>query len=272
MSEGGRRQRLAYRRYDKSPEASWVVLLPGAGAASAIWRRQIPFLRQRHNVLVIDLPGHGRSPLGRRGELYHFEAIARQIIGVLDEERILRPHLVSMSLGALLAEEVAALYPDRVRTLVLAGGIAGLSWWALLLMHAGRAVSPVVPYIGLYRLFAWIMMPGRTHAETRRLFTVHAARLGRGEFLRWYELSSQVGAVMQQNESRRALVPTLFVMGEEDYMFLEFARARARKRFDTSLSVISRSGHVCSVENPQDFNRIVGAFLEEQDKHKGTCG
>ena len=109
-----------------------------------------------------------------------FEAIARQIIGVLDEEGILRPHLVSMSLGALLAEEVAALYPDRVRTLVLAGGIAGLSWWALLLMHAGRAVSPVVPYIGLYRLFAWIMMPGRTHAETRRLFTVHAARLGRG--------------------------------------------------------------------------------------------
>jgi pimeloyl-ACP methyl ester carboxylesterase len=257
---------LAFRRYFRNPDSEWLVLLPGAGSAAAIWRRQIPVLRRSWNVLVIDLPGHGRSPHGMGPAEYSFEFVANQVMEVLDAEGVPAAHFVSMSLGALIAETISLISPARVYSLVLAGGIAKLSWWATLLMYGGRIANWFMPYIALYRIFAWIIMPGRTHAFTRSLFAAHARRLGRQEFLRWYRMCTSVRSLMNRAGRRPDSIPTLFVMGERDYMFKKFAMERARTRSDTQVAVIRNCGHVCSLEQPDEFNRVISTFLIQHGK------
>lgn len=254
-------QNLDFRRYSKNPTADWIVLLPGAGAAAAVWRRQIPYLRRTFNLLVIDLPGHGRSPKGSDSDAYTFSSIAARVMALMQSESIERAHLLSMSLGGLVAETIALLCPERVQSLVLAGGVAKLSLWATTLMYVGRAASQIVPYMVLYRALAWIMMPGSNHAPTRRLFSAHARRLGRREFLRWYRLSREVKALTRRCASRSSFIPTLFVMGDADYMFYRYAVERARSRPDTAVATIANCGHVCSVEHPDEFNKVAEQFL-----------
>jgi pimeloyl-ACP methyl ester carboxylesterase len=168
-----------------------------------------------------------------------------------------------MSLGALIADAVALCCPERVASRVQAGGIAGLSWWARVLMHIGRVAGRILPYILLYQVFAWIIMPGVHHARTRRIFAAHAVRLGREEFLRWYRMCSSVSQLMKRSAVQPIFIPTLFVMGANDYMFCKFAVDRARIRKDTKVIIIPDSGHVCSIERPNDFNDVVRAFLNE---------
>ena len=259
-------QSLSYRRYESGCSADWVVLLPGAGAASVIWRRQIPVLRRTHNVLAIDLPGHGRSPQGTQSDLYSFESIANQIIDVLDKEGITSAHLISMSLGGLIAETIALHHPERVRSLILAGGIAKLNWWAICLMYISHALRPLMPYMALYRIYAWIIMPGSAHARTRHIFAAHAIRLGRQEFLRWCRMCSQIRSLLRRSADRSTFIPTLFVIGEADYMLYSYALERAQRRSDTNFASVPNCGHVCSVERPDVFNQIVGEFFLDQKR------
>jgi pimeloyl-ACP methyl ester carboxylesterase len=184
------------------------------------------------------------------------------MIALLEREGVDRAHFLSMSLGGLVAEAIGLLYPERMSSMILAGGIAKLDWWATLLMYLGRATSLLMPYMALYRIFAWIIMPGARHARTRLLFYAHAQRLGREEFLRWYRLSSEVKTLLSRSANRPAPIPSLFVMGADDYMFLPQAVERARSRTDTTVATIGNCGHVCSVERPDEFNRVVEEFLQ----------
>ena len=263
---------LAFRRYDRDADASWVILLPGTGAAAAIWRRQVQFLRLQYNLLSVDLPGHGRSPHGSGSGSYSFESIAAQIVKVLDREKIACAHIISMSLGGVIADTVALIYPERIMSIIMAGGIADLNPFATSLMYIGRVLNPFLPYIALYRIFAWIIMPGRAHRPTRKLFAAHAVRLGRDEFLRWYRMCTQVRRVLARAANRPTIIPTLFVIGQSDYLFHAGALRRAQKRSDTKAAFIERSGHVCSVEQPESFNRVVAAFLASVEAKKSYLG
>lgn len=259
---------LSYRTYGADPNREWVILLPGAGAASAIWRRQIPSLRHSYNLMVIDLPGHGRSPRAAPNASYTFDLIAERIVAAMLNANISSAHFVAMSLGSLIVEAIALREPKRIKSMVLAGGVTGLNLWARTLMFVGNLTGNILPYMWLYRLFAWMIMPGPHHVSTRRLFYAHAKRLSRSEFLRWYRLNREVKLLMDLSATRHVVIPTVLVMGAGDYMFLGSALARARNRKDTKVEVIHSCGHVCSVERPREFNRLVLEFLEAQESLK----
>jgi pimeloyl-ACP methyl ester carboxylesterase len=269
--ETGFMEGLAYRRYGSGEHRDWVLLIPGAGAAGAIWRRQIPVLSSQYNLLVVDLPGHGRSLRGKERERYAFEQIAETLLAILNHERIRRAHLVAMSLGGLVAEAFALHYPERVVSLTLASGIARLDLLTASAMFLGWLLAAVTPYMVLYRVFAWLIMPGRRHAQTRRVFARHATRLGRDEFLRWFQMCPDALPLFRRFGLRQAQIPTLFLMGDKDLFFLRRAFERSRLRRDTVVAVIPACGHVCSIERPREFNRILCKFLASQCREIPTA-
>lgn len=260
-SEVGGQPTLFYRVYRAARPADWVIFVHGAGASAAIWRPQLRQVRRRYNVLLPDLRGHGRSPKATPGIAYTLRSVAEDVLRVMDVERVNAGHFIGMSLGSILVEKIAEVAPDRVRSMVLAGGVAALDAWALLLMRFGQIAKGFLPYMWLYRFFAWIIMPGGIHRRTRRLFHVQARRLTETEFHKWYALAEEVRCATKSFAARQEAIPTMFVMGDGDYMFGRHAAARASRRADTSLAVIGGSGHVCSVERPNEFNAIALRFI-----------
>jgi len=261
---------LSHKTYLSSPSAAWIVFVPGAGASAAIWRPQLRAARKNWNVLVLDLRGHGRSAKSTEAADYTFKTRAGDILDVLNAEGIKEAHFVAMSLGSVLVETVAVIEPSRVKSMVLAGGVAKLDSWAVLLMRFGVIVKRFLPYMWLYRLFAWIIMPGPTHLRTRRLFHKQAKQIQQGEFLRWYSLANEVQRVIRINAKRKCPIPTLYVMGDQDYMFRRHAYQRAYDRSDTDVVILPNAGHVCSVERAEDFNLVALAFIRKASKIDST--
>jgi pimeloyl-ACP methyl ester carboxylesterase len=245
-------------------DAPWVVMLPGAGATIAVWFAQVRAFAEHFNLALVDLPGHhrrhGAPPTSEPAEPYAFDRLVMQLELALDEAGIGRCHVVALSLGTILARVWARRNPARLESAVLAGTIADLTPLPRVLMRCGWYLRRVLPYMMLYRLYAWIIMPGPSHRTTRRLFHRDARSLGQAEFNRWFDLSSQVADLLAGLRGARMEVPTLHVMGSRDYMFLDPC-IRVATDEGSAVTVIPGVGHVCSVEAADQFNEAALAFL-----------
>jgi pimeloyl-ACP methyl ester carboxylesterase len=248
---------LHYKTYVGDPDREWVVLVHGAGGSSSIWFRQLRAYREHFNVLLVDLRGHGGSAAvadGREGKPYTFEAVSREVIDVLDHLELQRAHFVGISLGCLIVRTIAEMEPERVRSMVLGGAIARLNIRSRVLVVLGNGLKRVLPFMWLYRLYAWILMPRLNHRESRLIFVREAQKLARKEFLRWFRLTMELTALLRVFEERDTGIPTLYLMGDEDHMFLPSARRMAQRHRRAVLRVIEQCGHVCNIERPAQFN------------------
>ena len=246
----------------------WVVLLPGAGATTSVWSAQVRTFGRHFNLALVDFPGHRRKRLHqptRRDDAdvaYTVDGLLSELMTALDAAGIGRCHVVALSLGTILARAWARREPDRLHSAVLAGTIADLRGVTNLLMQCGWYARRVLPYMVLYRAYAWIIMPGPSHKATRQLFYRDARMLGRCEFHRWFSLSAEVPALLRTLWETRTPVPTLHVMGASDHMFLAAARRLAAAE-GSSLHVVEGVGHVCTVEAAGEFNAVALRFLQQ---------
>jgi pimeloyl-ACP methyl ester carboxylesterase len=97
-----------------------VLLLPGSGMSWRIWQPQIPALRRRFRLLLPDLRGHGDSDRAFPHNRYDARLQARDLVEVLDSYEVRAAHVVGVSQGAVVAQLLAATWPERVRRLVVA--------------------------------------------------------------------------------------------------------------------------------------------------------
>jgi pimeloyl-ACP methyl ester carboxylesterase len=258
---------LHYRTYELDPTDPWVVFVHGAGGSSALWFRQIRDFRKHFNVLLVDLRGHGESryvPVLRRYRYYTFDDVSRDILDVLDHLEIARAHFIGVSLGTILIRTVAEMAPERVESMILGGAITRLNRRSRFLVVLGNLFKWVLPYLWLYRLFAWIIMPKSNHREARSLFIDEARKLCQKEFLRWFRLTLSVTPLLRFFEEKELPVPILYVMGDQDHMFLPAVERLVQKHSNSVLRVVENCGHVCNIERPDRFNAYAIEFIRQR--------
>jgi pimeloyl-ACP methyl ester carboxylesterase len=102
-----------------------LVLVHGLGSAGTIWKSLIPDLKDHFTVFAIDLPGHGEADINP-AEDHDPNSLAKMIVDYLDEEHGVKElHVAGNSLGGWIALEMAAVAPERVKS-VTALAPAGL--------------------------------------------------------------------------------------------------------------------------------------------------
>ncbi|GLR17390.1 alpha/beta fold hydrolase [Portibacter lacus] len=258
---------LSYSLYENPETTKWVTFIHGAGGSSSIWFRQIRSFKKEFNVLLIDLRGHGNSKPKIKESFnpeYTFEFITDDIIEVLDHLKIKRSHFIGISLGTILIRSLAERNPELVESMVMGGAILKLNIRSKVLMGFGNAFKSVVPYMFLYKLFAFIIMPKKNHKESRILFVGEAKKLYQKEFLRWYKLTAEVNPLLRFFRMNDIQIPTLYIMGEQDHLFLPSIKKIVSSHVSATLHVIKDCGHVVNVEQPNEFNKEVIAFLKLQ--------
>lgn len=255
---------LNYSVYHHSESKEWVTFVHGAGGSSSIWFKQVREFRKHFNVLLLDLRGHGNSKPVLKDAFnskYTFDSITDDIVEVIDKENIKKSHYVGISLGTILIRNLAERYPDRVQSMIMGGAIMKLNFRSQVLMKLGIVFKSVVPYMFLYKFFAFIIMPKKNHKQSRLLFVNEAKKLYQKEFVRWFRLTSEINPLLRFFRAKDIKIPTLYVMGEEDYLFLPSVQKVVENHQFSSLFVIKNSGHVVNVEQPEVFNRETISFI-----------
>ena len=200
--------------------------------------------------------------LFRSEDEYSFKLASQDIIDVLDDAGIEKAHFVGVSLGTIIIRTIGEMQPERVQSLVMCGAIMRLNIRSRFLVSLGHMFKKVVPFMWLYKLFAWIILPRKRHSESRNLFIREAKKLYKKEFIKWFNMTHEVNPLLRYFRERELRIPTLYVMGSEDYLFLPPVKQIVKDHTKSVLEVVSQCGHVVNVEQPEVFNRVSLNFLK----------
>jgi len=264
---------LYYKEYIHHPESDWVVFIHGAGGSSAVWYKQLKDFKQHFNLLFIDLRGHGKSAnlSGKDdGKDYSFEFIASDIVEVLDHLKLAKVHLVGVSLGTIIVRQLGDMITDRIKSMILVGAITHFNIKSRFWVAMGRMCKNFVPYMWLYRLFAFVIMPAKNHKESRIVFIQEAQKLCQREFLRWFKLTGQMTGLFKKFDVHLPMIPILYVMGDQDHMFLDPIKRMVDNVKNAALVVVEECGHVVNIEQAQAFNDVVISYIKDLKSNKKT--
>ena len=257
---------LYFKTFKSDTNRDWVVFIHGAGGSSVVWYKQIQSYRKHFNLLLIDLRGHGRSadgPTLKRSD-YSFESIALDVIEVMDHLHIRQAHFVGVSLGTIIIRQLAEMKSEYVKSMIMVGAITRMNLKSRFFVRMGQIFHNVMPFMWLYKIFAFIIMPLEQHEEARNVFIREARKLARKAFIRWFMLTRNVTSKLKFLEEKDLGIPTLYVMGEQDHMFLEPIRKLVDRFKSQSLKVVDKCGHVVNIEKAGIFNEISIQYLKEQ--------
>ncbi len=261
---------LHYQVYTHPSSQEWVTFIHGAGGSSTIWFKQIREFSKHFNVLLLDLRGHGNSKPTKHNfwnNRYSFENIAKDVIEVLDHLKLKKSHFVGISLGSIIIRQICEMQSHRVSSMILGGAILKMNFRSQLLMRLGNMFKYVLPYLLLYKLFAFVIMPKKNHKQSRLLFVNEAKKLCQKEFIKWFKLTAQINPLLRWFRQVELNIPTLYIMGEEDYMFLPVVQEVVNNHKKSSkLQIIENCGHVVNVEQPEIFNELSISFLKHTNK------
>jgi len=206
--------------YESTGAGAPVLLVMGLGMTATGWWRTVPVLAERLRVIAFDNRGMGRS--GRPEGPYSTAQLADDAVAVLDAAGEESAHVYGISLGGMIAQEVALRHPGRVRSLVLGATTAGGPGHVApapgtLAFFERRASMPAEEAV-------WASVPYNYGAATREH---QAERIGEDivQRLRYpFEpepYRAQLAAALSHDVDGRLgeiRVPTLVVHGEEDRM------------------------------------------------------
>jgi len=242
----------------------WLVLVQGLGFDRSGWDPVSAGLRRRFRLVLVDNRGCGRSTAATTG--FAVADMARDVVAVLDAAGIARAHLVGISLGGMVAQEVAVSYPERVDRLVLAATTPGWPFG-----HPMPASSAAL-MLGTSRLDREVAL--RRHVENalsastvverpelvERLIRHQAARPTDPKA--WSALASAGAGYSGQLRQTRIRARTLVLHGEDDTVVdPRNGKLLAERIPDAELVILPGLGHLFFWEDPQGFIDAVSSFL-----------
>ena len=261
---------LYYEKVMRDNTSDWVLFIHGLGGSSRTWKYQIEKFSKKYNLLLVDLAGHGNSKNVKSRSKYMPQDAARSIKEILLLEKINKVHIVSLSLGTLVALEFIRQFPENVSSVILAGGIVNLNFTRKIVFHMADFITKYFPTEFAYNLFANIIMPSKKHKKSREIFVREAKKLNEKMFNKWVK---SVGASNDRLKKyikilKDKKIPTLFISGKEDYMFLDGIKEVCTKINGFKVNLLKNCGHVCSIEKSELFNNLSISFLEKIPKKK----
>ena len=251
---------LNFEEYRHETSDLWVVFVHGIGGSTLTWKKQLEAFRENYNLLLIDLPGHGKSQESD-GHLTH-KKVNDEIKTVLDYVGIQKADFVGMSLGTLVLMSFAIAYPTYVNSLILGGAIINPQGIYKHLMSIAEVIKEFLPKKATYRVFAEIIMPSKWHKKSRDIFFRESKKMTRRNFLSWMDYVTNVSQQREIMDKLKTLkIPTLFVSGDHDSCFIEGIKKLSNRLSTAKLVILEKCGHVCTIERWKDFNGYALNYL-----------
>jgi pimeloyl-ACP methyl ester carboxylesterase len=237
-----------------------LVLTHGAGGNHAVWFQQVPHFAKSRRVVLWDQRGFGRSTA--RGGPNNPARATADLAALLDHLGIARADIVGQSMGGWAVLGLALAQPARVRALVLADTPGGIDTpelqasWA----NVGRGAGFATQELGRHPAIApdfFDRFPERA--------VLYQQLGGFGDPKLADVLPSLVATRLDSAALAKLTSPVLLVVGEVDALFSPAVITASAKQLPPAcgarVATIPRAGHSPYFEEPDAWNRAVGAFL-----------
>lgn len=258
--------------YEVEGQGEPLVMIMGVAATRIAWIFQTAAFKKRYQVVTFDNRGVGASdkPPGD----YTIRMMADDTVGLMDNLGIDKAHILGVSMGGMIAQEIAINYPKRVLKLVLSctfarrdeyGGLAPEFPEALGL--TGRYTEDDIRKVSMVRLIIALTRLAFNNpvlsATINALMQAQVIRTGTAGLL------GQAEAILKHDTADRLRLvntPTLVITGTKDRIINPGSSEVIAKLIPhASLVKVEGGSHAFFVEMEGRFNREILKFL------KSTC-
>ena len=240
--------------------AECVLLVHAIGMDHRMWDAAAEFLARDLRVVRVDLRGHGKSPVPPRP--YTLEAMADDLVAVLDRHDVAKAHYVGLSLGGMIGQAFALNHAERLGRLVLANttssyGPEGHAMWQARARAVESGGLAAIKDMVMSRYFsdAFREEHPRTVDEVARRFLQTPAQgyLGCCDAIAELDFTRDLSRIHAR---------TFLIAGEKDAGTPPaMSEAIAARIPGARLAVIPGAAHLSAVERPAEFNALVRDFL-----------
>jgi 3-oxoadipate enol-lactonase len=240
------------------PGAPALLMLNSLGTSFEMWDDQAEALSERYELIRFDARGHGKSTLGSREELT-MEQLAGDALAILDACGVARAHLCGLSIGGMIAMQIATQWPDRVLKIALASTAPHMPtremWQTRIDTVRSQGMAPLVDGI----LGRWFT-PEFTAAQPQAVERIRAMLLETNP--KGYAALATAIRDMDQRESIRAITATTLVIGgaKDPSTTPQHAELIAAS-IPGSRLVMLDAAHMANIERATEFTGAVLEFL-----------
>jgi len=240
------------------PRNDLIVFLHPAFGDHRCFEGQIDDFAQDYRVVAVDMPGHGRSQLGRSRT--SIAATSQFVAEIIAREGHTAAHIVGVSLGSLIAQDVAARFPGVVTSLTVVGGYPIFGPNKDVRRAQGREMLKWLAMImvSMPRFRRYLARTSTIDPQSRAVFERSAQLFTRRSF----QAMAGMNTIMRP-EYQPQRHPLLIMVGEHD---LPLVRAIAepwhRREAGSAYHVIGAAGHCANMDNAPEFNARLRGFID----------
>jgi pimeloyl-ACP methyl ester carboxylesterase len=249
-----------------------VILVHEFAGDLRSYEPQVRHFGKRYRTVAFNARGFPPSDVPEHVSSYSQARAADDILAVLDQIGERQAHIVGLSMGGFATLHFGLRHPQRALSLCIGGCGYGAEpdkretfraeadVIANMIRTEGMAAFAELYAYGPTRVQYQNKDP-RGHAEYKAMLAEHSA-VG--------SANTQQGVQRERpslytlvEQMKRMTVPTLIITGDEDWPCLHPGILMKQSIQSAALAVIPNSGHAINIEEPEEYNRIVGNFLSQ---------
>lgn len=258
-------------------DAPPVVFIGGWASYRWIWFRQIPAFKERYRCIVFDNRGAGKS--SKPDYPYTMDMFASDVVGLMEAINIDNAHILGISMGGLIAQQIAISYPEKVRSLILVsthfGGPNHVP-----MDNQTMALLIAIPTETLSRAQALDMRYRATFSpqflqENRLLIelTEEWANQHPAPLYAQVHQTSAVSAFNAEEEVKQIAAPTLILHGDSDIAVpTKNGELLAERISNSKLEIIEDASHFVIIEKHKELNNEAMNFIDEVEQGQFSPG
>jgi pimeloyl-ACP methyl ester carboxylesterase len=239
------------------PKRGAILFLHPAFADSRVFEKQVAFFQEEYLVITVDMPGHGGSRLRREQvDTGHMPDIAA---GICRECGVSKVHLVGVSLGSLVVQGIAHVWPQLAASVTVVGGYSIHKDNGDILKAQKREI------------LKWLWQMAVSFEALKRRMVLLSAATEEGQAVlaecvngftrRSFRGMGGMNRLFVKRDEPMAY-PLLIITGEKDTpLALEAGRRLAALEPLATHKIIDNAGHCANIDEPEAFNAILAGFL-----------
>jgi 3-oxoadipate enol-lactonase len=247
--------------YEATGQGSPLLFIHGLGMSTRDWEKQAVFFSKDYRVITFDVRGHGRSdkPSGP----YSISMFAADTAGLIEALGLAPVHIVGISLGGMIAFQLAVSSPELVKTMVIVN-----SGPEFIIRTARQRFEMLrrqflIRVMGMRKMAEFLvkrLFPKEDQRELRGLVAERWAQNNRKAYLDSFQALEGWSVSRHLGDIR---CPALVISADQDYTPVSYKSLYVSKMVDAKLVVVADSRHATPLDQPDCFNRILADFLSK---------
>ncbi|HET6605413.1 MAG TPA: alpha/beta hydrolase [Rhodopila sp.] len=260
--------------YEEAGSGTPVIFVHEFAGDHRSWETQMRHFCQRYRAITYAARGYPPSDVPEDPARYNQARAADDILAVLDHLKIAKAHVVGLSMGGFATLHFGFRHPGRALSLTVGGcGYGAEKGQRDKFRAEADTIAAFLDQNGMQAFAAkYAYGPTRVQFENKdpRGFAEFAQQLSEHSALG--SRNTQLGVQRERpslydliDQMKALTVPTLVLTGDEDWPCLQPALLMKQTIPSAALSVMPNCGHTINIEDPDQFNLLVGNFITQVD-------